>query len=157
MAILTLFLFIISYFFYTVKWLNSSIWPLDGTITGIAKPDQRGTWNNSNEREIIVIQQFPRLPDWSHTIKCSLMSYPSKFSSLEGSYRSPERCSRRILQLRPTGLYHIYLIIHHPQHHHDVVLLARIPVTPSRHSSLSPIASGRSFRPHRVSAQSYYW
>ena len=42
----------------------------------------------------------------------------------------------------------------HETHHHHVVLLARISLTPSRHFSLSFIASGRSSGLHPVSSHS---
>ena len=45
-------------------------------------------------------------------------------------------------------------IHHHHYHHHHVVPLARIPLTISRHFSLSFIASGRSSGLHTVSSQS---
>ena len=43
---------------------------------------------------------------------------------------------------------------HHHHHHHHVVPLARIPLTLSRHLSLSFIASGRSSGLHPVSSHS---
>ena len=47
---------------------------------------------------------------------------------------------------------YIYIYIYH--HHHHVVLVARISLTLSRHSSLSFIALGRSSDQHRVSSHS---
>ena len=43
---------------------------------------------------------------------------------------------------------------HHHHHHHHVARPARIPLTLSRHPSLSSIASGRSSMLHPVSVQS---
>ena len=43
---------------------------------------------------------------------------------------------------------------HHHHHHHHVVLVARISLTLSRHSSQSVIALGRSSGPHPVSSHS---
>ena len=50
------------------------------------------------------------------------------------------------------SLYMLYSRIYH--HHHHVVLVARISLTLSRHSSLSFIASGRSSGQHPVSSHS---
>ena len=59
------------------------------------------------------------------------------------SYEKGRQCSfTRIKQL------------HHHHHHHDVVLVARIFLTLSRHFSLSFIASGRSSGLHPVSSHS---
>ena len=38
------------------KWLNSSIWPIDGTLTGITNPDQSGPESNGNEAVIHILQ-----------------------------------------------------------------------------------------------------
>ena len=45
-------------------------------------------------------------------------------------------------------------LINYHHHHHHVVLVARISLTPSRHFSLSFIASGRSSGQHPVSSHS---
>ena len=34
---------------HTVKWLNCSIWPIDGTLIGTTTPSQSGLENNGNE------------------------------------------------------------------------------------------------------------
>ena len=41
--------FKISHFLYIVKWLNSSVWPIDGTLTGTITPSQSGPGSNGNE------------------------------------------------------------------------------------------------------------
>ena len=51
------------------------------------------------------------------------------------------------------GKYCFY-IYHHHHHHHHIVLVARISLTLSRHSSLSFIALGRSSGQHPVSSHS---
>ena len=60
-----------------------------------------------------------------------------------------------------TCFYYSYLILiifthlyHHHHHHHHVVPLARIPLTLSRHFSLSFITSGRPSGLHPVSSHS---
>ena len=42
------------------KRLNSSIWPIDETITGYANPGQSGPESNGNE-ELLHIPHTPRL------------------------------------------------------------------------------------------------
>ena len=51
-------------------------------------------------------------------------------------------------------IYHYSIYNHHHHHHHHVVLVARISLTLSRHSSLSFIAPGRSSGQHPVSSHS---
>ena len=53
------------------------------------------------------------------------------------------------------GYIHIYIHIHIYHHHHDIVPLARISLTLSRHFSLSFTASGRSSGLHPVYSHSY--
>ena len=50
---------------------------------------------------------------------------------------------------------HIIILKYH-HHHHHVLLVARISLTLSRHSSLSFIASGKSSGQHPVSSHSYW-
>ena len=52
------------------KWLNSSIRPMDGTLTGTTTPGQSGHRSNDNKGALHILQ------DWSLTIRCSLVSYP---------------------------------------------------------------------------------
>ena len=37
------------------KWLNSSIWPLDGTLTGAINPGQSGPGSNGNEGVLDIL------------------------------------------------------------------------------------------------------
>ena len=38
------------------KWLDSSVWPIDGTLTGITTPSQSGSGINSNEGVLHIWQ-----------------------------------------------------------------------------------------------------
>ena len=60
----------IKYFYFFCKWLNSSIWPIDGFLTGTTCQSEPGS--NDNEGVLYIP---PKLPDWSLTIICSLVSY----------------------------------------------------------------------------------
>ena len=55
------------------KWLNISIWPIDGTLTDTTAPGQSGFGSNGNEG---VLHVSPKFQDWNLTIRCSLVSYP---------------------------------------------------------------------------------
>ena len=59
----------------------------------------------------------------------------------------------RIIKKESSLVFNQTCITHH-HHHHHLVLVARISLTLSRHSSLSFIASGRSSRLHPVSSHS---
>ena len=48
--------------------MNSSIWPIDRTLTETTTLGQSGPGNNGDEGVL-------HIPDWSLTIRCSLMSY----------------------------------------------------------------------------------
>ena len=52
------------------KGLNSSIWPIDGTLTGSISSDQSGPEGNATESVLHINQT---LLDWSLNIRCSLM------------------------------------------------------------------------------------
>ena len=52
------------------KWLNTSIWPLDGTLTGTITLDQNGLGNIGNEG---VTPHSPKFQDLSLTIRCNLV------------------------------------------------------------------------------------
>ena len=54
------------------KWLNSSIWTINGTLTDTTNPGQSGPRSNSNERVLHIFQNFKL----ELTIRCSLVSYP---------------------------------------------------------------------------------
>ena len=41
---------------HTVKWLNSSIWPIDETLTGTTTTSQSGHGNNGNEGILHILQ-----------------------------------------------------------------------------------------------------
>ena len=40
------------------EWLNSSIWSIDGTLTGTTVPDQSGPRSNSNEGVLHILKSF---------------------------------------------------------------------------------------------------
>ena len=42
------------------KWLNSSIWPIDHTLTGPTNPGQSGAGSNANEK-VLNISQSSRI------------------------------------------------------------------------------------------------
>ena len=44
----------------TVKWLNSSIWPLDGTLTSSTTPGESGPESNGN-KGVLYIPQSSRI------------------------------------------------------------------------------------------------
>ena len=62
-------------------------------------------------------------------------------------------CLQKKKLLRNSSTEDVNMNVHH-HHHHHVVLVARISLTLSRHSSLSFIASGRSSGQHPVSSHS---
>ena len=51
---------------------NWSIWPIDGTWTGMTTPGQSESGSNDNKR----VLHYPELQNWSLTIICSLASCP---------------------------------------------------------------------------------
>ena len=63
---------------------NSSIQPIDGTLSGITTPGQSGLGNNGNEG-VLDIPQIPKAETWPSN---DLMSYPEL--SGVGSYPSEE-------------------------------------------------------------------
>ena len=69
------------------KGLNSSIWPIDGTLTGTVNPGQSGPENNGNERILHIPQRSKTGASPLH----SLVSYLG------------QRCGRCILQHQWTG------------------------------------------------------
>ena len=54
------------------KWLNSSIWPINGTLTGVTTPCQRGPGSNSNEEVLHIFQSSST----EFSPSDSLVSYP---------------------------------------------------------------------------------
>ena len=52
-------------FLRTVKWLNSSIWPIDETLSGTITPSQSGPRSNGDEGVHDILK------DWRLSIKCS--------------------------------------------------------------------------------------
>ena len=42
----------------TVKWLNSSIWPINGILTGATTPGQSEPKSNGNESVLHITQSF---------------------------------------------------------------------------------------------------
>ena len=86
---------------------------------------------------------------------CALLFYSLHIFSTRsnGGFSLKSEC-----QLRSPELYWVHLaitlffsLLHY---HHHIVLVARISLTLSRHSSLSFIALGRSLRQHPVSSHS---
>ena len=65
---------------HTVKWFNSSIWPIDGTLTGVTTQSLSGPGSNGNE-EVLHIPQSSRTED---SPSDGLMSYQGHL--LVGSY-----------------------------------------------------------------------
>ena len=54
---------------HTVKWLNWSIWPIDGILTSITTPGQSGAGSNGNETGASLsdsLVSYPRclLTEW---------------------------------------------------------------------------------------------
>ena len=76
------------------KWLNSSIRFIDGPLTSIMTPGQRGPGSNE-----VVLHIPPKVPVWSLIIRWSLVSYPKH--SLVGDLSSLQWCSWRILEPQP--------------------------------------------------------
>ena len=81
---------------------NSSIWPIDRSLSGATTPGQSGPESDSNE-EILCIPQSSFTTGVSSS-DC-FMSYTER--SLGVGLTSLKRCSRCILQPQPTGLYFI--------------------------------------------------
>ena len=71
-------------FNYT-KWLNISIWPINGTRTGANTPGQNEAGSNCNER----VRYIPQSSKTETSPTDCLVSYPEQ-SLVEGSYLSAE-------------------------------------------------------------------
>ena len=56
--------------FKSSKWLNSSIWPIDGTLTGATSPDQSETRSNSNEGVLCTCQSSRTRVSPSNAVRC---------------------------------------------------------------------------------------
>ena len=84
---------------HTVEWLKSSIWPIDGTLSGLTTLSQSGPESNSNE-EVLQISQSSRT--WASPSD-GLVSDPRHSS--RGDHTSLPRYSWHILQLQPTELF----------------------------------------------------
>ena len=64
--------------------MNSSIWPVDGTVTDTTTPDQNGVRSNENEGVLYI----PQSPKNGASPSDGLVSYPGHL--LEESYPSAE-------------------------------------------------------------------
>ena len=56
------------------QWLNSSIWPIDWTLTGITNLDQSEPGNNVNEGVLHIPQSFRTGNSLSNTIQCHIQN-----------------------------------------------------------------------------------
>ena len=80
---------------HTVKWLNSSIWPIDWTLTGATPLVKSGPGSNGNEGVPRILQ------NWSFTVR--LFSVLSR--TLVGvGLTHQQRCSWRTPQSQLTGM-----------------------------------------------------
>ena len=91
-------------FLHTVKWLNSSIWPIDGTLIGTTTPDQNGPGSNANKRVLCIPW---RSSNGTLQSDC-LVSYRDPRGG--GSLTRLKRCNRCILQTRWLGCKSIYFL-----------------------------------------------
>ena len=80
---------------------NSSIWPIDRTITGATTPGQNGPGSYDNERVL-------RIPQSSSITGASPSDYLVSYlghSLVGGGLTTLQRCSRCILQPQQSGLH----------------------------------------------------
>ena len=68
-----------------VKWLNRSIWPIDGSLTGTTTPDRSGLGSNGNKGVLYISQSSRTEASFSD----GLVSYPGRL--LEVGVFSHER------------------------------------------------------------------
>ena len=80
------------------KWLNITIWPIDGTLTSTTNPGQSGPGSNGNEGVFYIPQSS------SLTIRCSLVLYPRH--SFERDVTPLQGFSQCILHPQPIGLFY---------------------------------------------------
>ena len=59
-------------YLYTVKWLNITVWLIDGTLTSTATQGQRGPWSNGNEE----VLHIPKISRTGTSLSNGLESYP---------------------------------------------------------------------------------
>ena len=79
--------------------MNSSIWPIHGTLTGTSNLSQSGPESNCSEG----VLQIPQSSNTGASPSDSLLSYSGY--PLEGACLTTlQRCSQRIQDPQPTGL-----------------------------------------------------
>ena len=144
---------------------NSSIWPIDGTLTVTIIIDQSRPGSNDNEGVLHISQNFRTgvSPSdglvlysghlWEGSYSSAKVQLAYSTGPAKQRLRKKERKKeRRNVMIRKKKYYDKEINHHH--HHHHVVPPARISLTISRHFSLSFIASGRSSELHPVSSHS---
>ena len=127
---------------------NSSIWPINRTLSVATTIGQSGSGSNGNE-EVLHIPQSSRT---GASLSDCLVSYPGHLLAggilpfcrdAVGVFYSPSRLGYSCVSI------YIYIYIYH-----NAVPFAWVSLNLLCHSSLLSITSGRSSRLHPVSAQS---
>ena len=96
---------------YIVKWLNSSICLIDGTLTSTSSLGQIGYRSNTNEGVLHIPQSSGFEPH--HQMQFIVISR----TLVGGCLTTLQRCSQHILQSHPTGL--IWIVIFLEKHSPD--------------------------------------
>ena len=89
------------------KWLNISIWPINGTLTGTTTQDQNWPKSNSNEGVLQILQSPRTVVSPSDTVYCPIRTLIGRKilllcrNSVDVFY-SPSQLGRYLAELRNT-------------------------------------------------------
>ena len=113
--------------------LNSSIWPIDRTLSSATTPSQSGPESNGKEG-VLHIPQNSSITGAS--LSDCLVSYPEQ-SLMGWGLTTLQRCSQGILQPQPAGLWKMNKLakimickgIHSPKYAQYLLVLSQVPAT----------------------------